>query len=108
MPNGPRFSAPPTVNPCPGSGQFTAPAPNSTVLLSSLTNLMVAARNFTPGRTVNITYKSPGGTEVKASATVAPNGTFSRTMNVPGGVGTAYLLAEDGCRSASEQFSEVL
>jgi len=108
----PRPSPTPTSNPCPTptAGASLNASPN-TVLISG-GPITITGTNFTPNKSATVAYYKQGSTTAYSTKTVTVgcNGSFSTTVNSPGGaLRTDHVVATDTAgRTASATVSIVL
>jgi hypothetical protein len=106
----PRPSPSPTPNPCPTpSAAPTLNASPNTVLIGGGT-VTITGTNFTPNKSVTLTYYKGGAFSYTKTVTVACNGSFSTSVTTAGGVvRTDRVDALDTAgRSASATISIIL
>jgi serine/threonine-protein kinase len=108
----PRPSPTPTPNPCPTptAGASLNASPNTVLIAGG--PITITGTNFTPNKSVTVAYYKGGSTTAYSTktVTVACNGTFSTTVNSPGGaLRTDHVTATDTAgRTASANISIIL
>ena len=106
----PRPTPTPTPNPCPTSTSSAALNASPNTVLIGGGPVTITGTNFTPNKSVTLNYYKGSALYSTKTVTVGCNGSFSTTVNTPGGVvRTDHVTATDTAgRTASATISIIL